>query len=438
VTAGIPLSSRRREYWAIAVALFACGYLFLAGKEFAASIFAARPELSKLELAVRLAPGNADYRHRLGRCFAFVAGDPQSAIDSFRAATAMNPYNSRYWFDLAAAYQVTGNAAGQRTALERALEAEPTAPDVAWEAANFFLINGEIHRALREFNVVIANDITLVYPAFQASWRVRPDAQALLSVVVPARADSLLSFLDFLMSKQETDGALETWDRILALREKFPNHYLFEFVHYLVDVHRTDAALAAWEQSADILGLSAYQPSDDNLIVNGDFSLDVLNGGFDWTYVNRPGVKPELDPSDFHQGQRSLLLTFEGQGINDSGISQLIPVRPVTTYDFSVYYKSADFQGAGGPQIVLRDAYTHAPLFASDLLNDSDFWRAVHAKVTMPDTTTLLLLTIERSPSGSPIRGKLWLDDFELSPVSKTDSAGDSSGHSPGNSKDKP
>ena len=172
----ISLSNRQRWQWAVGVASLACIYILLIGKEFAASVLAARPELPKLQLAVRLAPGNADYRHRLGRYFTFVASDPQSAIESFRAATALDPHNARYWFDLAAAYQVTGDTAGQRTALDRALQAEPTAPDVAWEAANFFLINGDksdTDHALREFHVVIENDPTLVYPALRASAFVR-------------------------------------------------------------------------------------------------------------------------------------------------------------------------------------------------------------------------------------------------------------------------
>ncbi len=423
----IPLSNRRRWQLAVGLVLVAGVYLFLAGTEFAASVFASHAELPSLERAVRLSPGNADYRHRLGRYFAFVLGDPQSAIDSLRSAVALNPHDAHYWFDLAAAYQVSGNLAGQRAALDRALQAEPTAPDVAWEAANFFLIDGDIDRALREFHVVIENDNELKDAALYACWRVRPDTDALLRDVVPARADSLISFLALLRTKQETEGVIKTWDRLAQLHEKFPNRYLYEQVRYLIEVHRPDAAMSAWEQTADTLGLSAYVPTEDNLVVNGDFSLDILNGGFDWTYVDRTGVKPLLDPSDFHQGHRSLFLTFEGPGINDAGISQLIPVHGATTYDFSAYYKSADFEGAGGPQIVLRDAYTGAPLYASDSLKDADFWKEVHSKVTTPDSTNLLVLAIERFPAGAAIRGKLWLDDFELSPDD-----------SPEQSKDKP
>ena len=425
----IALSDRRRRQFAAGVAFLAFIYILLAGKEFAASVFAARPELPSLQHAVRLSPGNADYRHRLGRYFAFVLGDPQAAIDNFRSAVALDPYDAHYWFDLAAAYQVTGDIHGQRTALERALQAEPTAPDVAWEAANFFLIDGDDDRALREFRVVIENDLALVTAALRASWRVRPDTDALLRDVVPARTDSLLAFLDLLESKQETEGAIKTWDRLTQLHQKFENHYLFDHVHYLIEARRPDAAMTAWAQSADTLGLSAYLPSEDNLVVNGDFSLDILNGGFDWTYVNRVGVKPVLDPSDFRQGHRSLSLTFEGPGIYDAGVQQLIPVHGATSYDFSVYYKSAEFEGAGGPQIVLRDAYTRAPLWASDTLTDADFWKEVHTSVTTPNSTTLLALAIERFPAGSPIRGKLWLDDFELSP---SDNFVDDSSQSPG------
>src|SRR6202790_511809 len=298
----IPLSNQRRWQFAAGVTFVACVYIFLTGTEYAASVFASRAELPSLERAVRLSPGNADYRHRLGRYFAFVAGGPPSAPQSLRAAGQLNPHDARY---------------------------------------------------------------------------------------------------------------------------------LFEYVRYLIAAHRPDAAMSAWEQTAGILGLSAYLPTEDNLVVNGNFSLDILNGGFDWTYVNRIGVQPLLDSSDFRQGQRSLSLTFEGPGINDAGIQQLIPVRGATTYEFSAYYKSADFEGAGGPQIVLRDAYTGAPLFASDTLNDSDFWKEVHSKVTTPNSTTLLSLAIERFPAGSPIRGKLWLGDFELAPEDTSSDASDSSSDGP-------
>jgi tetratricopeptide (TPR) repeat protein len=412
----ILLADRRRWQFALGVATLAFVYLALTAKEFAASVFADSTTQASLQKAVSLSPGNAAYRHRLGRYFEFAGSDPQTAIDNLRSAVALNPHDARYWFDLAAEYQITGDVSAQRAALEKALVAEPTAPDVAWEAGNFFLVSGDTDRALQEFRVVISNDNSLADAALRASWRVRPDTDALLHDVVPQRTDTLMAFLGLLSSKKETEGSIKTWNRIAQLHQKVSTRDLFRYISYLLEMHRPDAAMAAWEQTADVMGFSAYLPTEDNLIVNGDFSLNILNGGFDWTYVNRTGVRPLLDPTDFRQGHRSLSLTFEGPGIADAGIQQLIPVHGATTYDFSAYYKSSNFEGAGGPKIVLRDAYTGTPLFASDALNDSDFWKEFHSRVTTPNSTTLLSLAIERFPAGSPIRGKLWLGDFELSP----------------------
>ncbi|MFY9558879.1 MAG: hypothetical protein WAQ52_01475 [Terriglobales bacterium] len=413
----IPLEGRQRWLFA-ASALLTIAYLLLAGKEFAASYFAFRTDLPSLERAVRLAPGNAEYRHRLGRYFAFVAASPQAALDNYQSAVRLNPHQARYWFDLAAAYQVAGDQAAQGEALEHALRAEPTAPDVAWEAANFFLVGGDVERALREFRVVIENDSALAPLALQSCWRVRPDADALLRDVVPPRTDSLLAFLSLLLGKHDTDNAIKVWDRLLQLHQKFETHNLFDYVRYLILAHRPEAAVAAWEQSAGLLDLPAYLPTADNLIVNGDFNLDILNGGFDWTYQTQTGVRLLLDPGDFREGHRSLAISFEGPGISDAGIRQWIPVRGGTAYDFTAYYKSSEFQGAGGPQIVLRDFYTGQALFTSDPLNGADFWKSVHGRFTASASTALLVLNIERIPAGSPIRGKLWLDDFQLSPES--------------------
>lgn len=420
------LSNRNRWQFATGVAVLAFAYLFLTAREFAASVYASRAELPALERSVQLSPGNADYRHRLGRYLQYVAGEPQGALDSLRTAVALNPYDAHYWFDLAAAYQVNGDVNGQRDALDRALHAEPTAPDVAWEAGNFFLIDGDVDRALSEFRVVIDNELSLRDAALRACWRVRPDAVALLRDVVPPRAEPLISFSYVLRSQKDVDGVIKTWERLAQYHQNPGKRDLFDAVSYFISAHRPDAALDVWKKNADILGLSGYLPTDDNLVVNGAFDLDILNGGFDWTYGNRTGVRLVLDPSDFYQGHHSLSLTFEGPGINDAGIQQLIPVQGATTYDFSAYYKSADFEGAGGPAVVLRDAYTGAVLYTSDSLRDADFWKEIHSKVTTSSSTNLVLLEIERYPAGSPIRGRLWLDDFELAPADSGDDSPDS------------
>jgi hypothetical protein len=411
----IVLNSAWRKRLVIGAAALLCLiYVFLAGRLFIASFFGDRPELASLQRAERLDPSNADYRNHLGRYYALVARDPGAAIEPYRAAVQLNPHSARYWFDLASAYQVLGDISNQTVALGQAIKADPTTPDVAWEAANFYLVQGDDEKALREFRVVLQNEPTLADPAIQFCWRINPDVDVLLRDVVPPRSEAYIAFLNLLMQKQETAGTAKVWAALMATPQNFELRYVFAYFQYLLDHKDVDQARLVWQQAAPRFGFSAYLPSGRNLIVNGDFSLDVLNGGFDWQYQKQQSVTLTLDPSDFHGGHRSLLISFDGPAVTDAGIRQFIAVQPDTLYEFSAYYKNGDFEGAGGPHLTLQDAFTREVVYDSDELKEAGFWKSVNGEFHTAAETRLLVLHVRRLPEGSPIRGKLWIDDFHL------------------------
>ena len=412
-----PLDSAPRKGLAIGGAAALCLiYLFLAGRLLVGSLFGEKVEFTSLQRAVRVDPWNADYRNHLGRYYALVARDPAAAIEPYRAAVQLDPHSARYWFDLASDYQVLGDTSNQTAALEHAIQADPTTPDVAWEAGNFYLVQGEDAKALREFRVVLQNEPTLADPAIQFCWRINPDVDALLRDVVPARPEAYLAFLGLLMRKQETEGTAKVWAAMVASPQPFERRYVYEYLQYLLNHKDVDQARLVWQQAAPRFGLSAYVPTGRNLIVNGDFSLDVLNGGFDWQYEKQQSVTLTLDPSDFHGGHRSLLITFDGPGVVDAGIRQFVAVQPNTLYEFSAYYKNGEIEGAGAPHFTLQDVYTRAVLYDSDELKEAGFWKSASGEFTTGPDTKLVILHVRRLPEGSPIRGKLWVDDFRLVP----------------------
>jgi tetratricopeptide (TPR) repeat protein len=389
-------------------------YMVLVGRLFLASVFGERPELSSLQRAARIDTGNAEYRDHLGRYYALVARDPAAAIEHYRAAVQLDPHSARYWFDLASAYQVLGDVPNQTTALKRAIDADPTTPDVAWEAANFYLVQGENEKAMREFRVVLESDPSLANLAIQYCWRINPDVDALLRDVVPAKAAAYFAFLNLLMTKQETAATAKVWTALMATSEKFELRQVYDYFQYLINHKDVNQARVVWQETIPRFGLSSYSPTKDNLIVNGNFNLDVLNGGFDWQYQKQQSVSLTLDPSDFHGGHRSLLINFDGPGVTDAGIRQFIAVQPNTVYEFSAYYKNGEIEGAGGPHFTLQDAYTQAVLYDSDELKETGFWKSVSGAFTTGNDCRLLVLNIKRLPEGSPIRGRLWVDDFRL------------------------
>jgi tetratricopeptide (TPR) repeat protein len=410
----IPLTPGRKRTIAVLAVVLAAAYVTEATREFVASLLGSRVQLKSLRYAARLEPRNAEFQNHLGRYYDLVARDPATAVGYYRAAVQLNPHSARYWFDLASAYQVLGDTAAQAGALQDAIQADAMTPDVAWEAANFYLVQGSDDKALREFRVVMANDPSLILTAMQNCWRIKPDVDFLLREVVPPSAEAYLTFLDLLAAKQDVAGTFKVWDALMASHETFELRHVYEYFNFLIRHKEVDEAVHVWQQAVSVFKLSDYVPSASNLIVNPRFSLDMLNGGFDWHYEKQNGVSLTLDPGDFHAGRRSLLIAFDGPGINDAGIYQYVPVQPNTTYIFAAYYKNGELEGAGGPHLTIQDMYSSTIYYDSDELKEAGFWKSVDGEFTTSADCKLVVLHVRRIPEGSPIRGRIWIDDFHL------------------------
>ena len=412
----IELRSPLRMLFFAAACLVLVGLYFgLCLRGYLATRLAAVPDLQSLQRAIRLEPGNAEYRELLGRSLALPGANLDDAISNYRTALHLNPYEARYWLDLAGAYQVAQRTSEQQESVEHAVEADPTTPDVAWEAANFFLVQGDREKALRHFRVVLANNPDAVDSALLLCWRATGDANQILEQALPRRPDLYLSFLRLLISKQEVAAAENVWSHLIGLKQRFPTKLAFPYFRLLIAKQEVAAAQNAWQQLANVdPSLQAYLPSRENLIVNGGFEENLLNGGFDWWYDPNPHAALAIDTSQFHGGTRSLSVTFDGYNAPEAGIVQFIPVKPTTEYEFSADYRTEDVETASGPRFSITDPYTNASYLLTDDVLGTNPWRSQQAQFQTGPNTNLLLLKISRQPAGPLIRGKLWVDDLKL------------------------
>jgi tetratricopeptide (TPR) repeat protein len=404
--------SARKHRVAIASLCLTAAYLLIITLRFAAALYSDSPQESSLVRAARLDPGNAAYAHNAGR-FELLAGpNLQAALPWLEKATQLDPHKANYWIDLALAQQGLGNTSAERDDLRQALEAAPRTPDIAWHAANLFLGQGSPDDAMRAFRQVIENDPPLASIAIQTCWKIRPDAQFLLDNVVTPNADE--SFLEFLYARHESAPAATVWQKMYSLQQPVRRLYLFEYIRELIAQRQPDEASRVWRQAANMADLSAYQPSSENLLVNGDFSLEILDGGFDWMHQKTRGVALALDPSETHSSSHSLRIVFDGPGIDDAGIRQMVSVDPNTSYEFSGFYKASEMDGAGGTKFAIQDLYRETSFYMSDELQNADFWKKVGGGFVTGPETHVVVLRIARVPAGSPIRGKLWIDGLRL------------------------
>ena len=408
-------SLRRKVLFTAACLIFGTLYFCVALQAYRASNLAENPTVSHIRKAISLEPSNAEYHDLVARNLALSGATLDQAISNYLTAVRLNPFEARYWLDLAGAYQIAGRIDAQEQSVERAVEADPTTPHVAWEAANFFLVQGNVGKALHYFHIVLANDPEAVDSTLQLCWHATGDANQMLDQALPRSPDLYLSFLRLLVSKNEIVAAENTWDRLIALQQAFPAKLAFPYLRLLILNKEVAAAKTAWQQLANIdVGLQRYLPSRDNLIVNGGFEEALLNGGFDWWYESTPHAALAIDTSEFYSGTRSLSVTFDGLNASSAGIFQFIPVKPNTDYEFSAESRIEDIESASGPRFAIVDPYTNTFYVLTDDLLGTSPWHLQQSRFHTAPNTNLVFLQVIRQPAGPLIRGKLWIDDLRL------------------------
>jgi hypothetical protein len=280
------------------------------------------------------------------------------------------------------------------------------------------LIQGNLGKALPYFRTVLANDPDAVGYALQLCWRATGDVNQLFDQALPRRSDLYLSFLHLLVSKQEVVAAENAWNRLIGLRQTFPPKLAFPYFGLLITKQEVSAAKIGWQQLAQVdQEIQPYLPSGENLIVNGGFEEDLLNGGFDWWYEVNPHAALAIDTDQFYGGTRSLSVTFDGRNASDAGIEQFIPVKPDTDYEFSAESRTQEIDSASGPRFAIADAYTNTSYVLTDDLLGTNPWHKHQARFRTGPSTNLLFLKVMRQPAAPLIRGKLWIDDVKLAEI---------------------
>ena len=387
-------------------------YGAFAGKDFLATRAAARGGPADLTRAVQLQPSNAEYHHRLGNLLA-ASGDFSGAQRLYEAASHLNPHVAQYWLDQATHFQRSGDRRSQQRAIEKAIQVDPRTPEVAWEAANFYLLQGHADQALQQFHLVLDGSPDMAPAVLDLAWRATHDVDRLLAQTLPPEPAVYFAFLDVLGGYHELTAAGKVWAGLIHLRRPFDIPHGLAYINYLIEQKQIPQAVNAWQQLAIVNHMGSYLPSE-NLIVNGGFDADILNAGFDWQYYRQAEVELSLDDETFHGGHRALQIGFRGPGVDEVKMSHLVPLAPNSSYDFSAYFKTSQLEGPGAPRLAIIDAFTGQSYFTSDDLKNAEVWRQFGGTFTTGPAAQLATVRILRVPEGRPIRGNLWLDDLEL------------------------
>jgi cytochrome c-type biogenesis protein CcmH/NrfG len=419
----LPLRPAWRALFFVAVALVASLLVTLFSvRAFVAARNTGLPDqgaasLERLERAVWVEPYNAENWYHLGMFRLFVHADVQRAIADLEEAARLNPHRSRHWLGLATACLVAGDLPKRQRALQKAVASDPSNTEIAWEAANSYIAQQETEQALPLLRTVAEKDEKLRATALQMAWRVTNDVQRMLDSVVPPEPAALLAFVRLLTERDQPQAAAAAWERLVALGQPVPVREAGFYIDYLLKRQEADGARREWERLWKLQGEDVSRA----LLFNGSFETEPLNTGFDWRHWRQPGLTLAIDSLTAYAGRNSFSWNWDGTPI-DGSVIQYVAVAPEKRYVFRGYVKTSPFEGANGPRVAVYDVRSGERLEWSEDLRGSETWRPFEFSFRTPATTRLVAVRVVR-PAGTMLRGRLWLDDLALEP--RTASGGD-------------
>ncbi len=396
-------------------------FINLAVRRAVAAAYFRKGSPNAVQTAIRWDPANPEYYDALGTLMHLYAdrGNSDEIVLLYQNATRLSPHDAHFWADLGAGYDWAGRSNDALDAFQRAQRLFPNSPEINWRLANFYVRAGKIPEALRTLQMVLLEDGTAGRRVFTLATNATRDRNALLEML-PPQPPVFFDYLNFLIERGDIVGAEEVWARILQLGLPFDLRKAFPYLDGLIQHGELGQLSKTWSALAQRFPaqVQSMVPSS-NLVTNGGFESDILNGGLDWRVLPIEGSVVSLDPVGVFEGVRALRITFDGSRNIDYGhVFQYVPVQAKTRYRFSGHMRVQDITTDSGPRFQACDAYDMGNIFvSSENLVGTSGWSEQHAEFTTLPDTRLLLLRVVRSVSNkldNQIAGTVWIDDVRL------------------------
>lgn len=397
--------------------------IYLVGKRAVGDWYSRKGSPESLQAAIKWDGDNPQYCDALGTLTSFymISAKFDESVASFECATRLSPYDAHYWSDLGAAYDRAGRPNDALSAFKRALELFPNSPEINWRFANFAFRTHRTSEALRALPFVLAGSSPSHRDVFRLAIRASPDKGTILDML-PLQASVFFEFLNFEIEASDILGAEATWRRLLQLKLSFELRQAFSYLDALIQHHETDRMVAAWSALAERfpaeIGPLAESP---NLVENGSFEREILDGGLDWRVIPVEGAKVSLDSVEVFEGARALRIEFDAKGNLDYGhVFQYVPVQANRRYRFSGAMRVKGITTDSGLRFQVFDAFDVGKLLLStENTVGTSGWTLRQLEFKTSPATHLLVVRVARIPSqklDNRIGGTAWIDQVRLVP----------------------
>jgi tetratricopeptide (TPR) repeat protein len=377
-----------------------------------------------IEEAIRWDGENPQYYDALGT-LTHLYGDTKdldASVGFYENAVRLGAYDAHVWSDLGAAYDWAGRTNDARDAFKRAIHLFPNSPEINWRFANFAFRTRRIPEGLQALRVVLRGTTPSHRDVFLLATRTTSSNSAILEEMLPLQATTFFDYLNFQVEKDNMTAAEQVWARVLQLNLPFDLPQAFPYLDALIQHGEVSRLKAAWDTLAERFPLQIRQRTNaPNLVTNGGFEFDILNGGLDWRVIPVEGAVASVDSGDSAEGSRALRIEFNGErNLDYEHVFQYVAVQPNTQYRFSGSMRAKGISTDSGLRFQIVDALDKSNLFLStENLLGTTGWSPQQLEFKTKANTHLVTVRIARPTSvklDNQIRGTVWIDQVSLTP----------------------
>lgn len=385
-----------------------------------------QPEAHRLEtaqMAVSLAPNDPLPHWRLGSLAQTELPPDQISlvVGEYEKAVSLSPNDYRLWMEFGGALEQAGDFDKAEKALREAVKLAPSYSYPRWYLGNLLLRTDHYAEGFAELQRASQANDQLQPQLFNLAWQLnKTDFESLKAAVGDSPA-MRAAFSVYLVERGRNDEGLQLWSS-LTETEKKENHLAADaIISSLTAARHYHQAMEIWNEVAPD---PAYH-ADFGHILDRGFEDNLAHGPgavFGWQVQSNSQVQIGIDAGQGHSGSRSLRVYFQVRSHIDAiNVSQLVPVKSNTEYDFECYLKTDRLESAETPVISIVNAVDQA-YFASSAAapsGNNNWQRTALSFKTGANTEAIRVRMVRNTCSDSavcPIFGTVWYDDFDLKP----------------------
>jgi Flp pilus assembly protein TadD len=383
-----------------------------------------QPETNRLEtaqMAVGLAPNDPLPHWRLGNLVQKELPPEQISlvVTEYEKAVSLSPNDYRLWMEFGGALEQAGQFDKGEKALREAVRLAPSYAYPRWFLGNLLLRTDRYPEGFAELQRASDANGEFQKQLFNLAWQLNKDDFDALRAAVGNSPGVRAAFADYLVTRGRYDEGLRFWNTLTESEKKESRFAADPIISTLVANQHYHQAMEIWNQVAPG---PAYNAEPGHILDRG-FEDNLAHGPgavFGWQVQSNSQVQVGIDANQGHTGNRSLRVFFQVRTHIDAiNVSQLVPVKPNTQYDFECYLKTDKLESAETPVVVLANAADDSVLASSETApSGNNNWQRVSLTFTTGAKTEAVKVRMLRNSCPDspvcPIFGTVWYDDFDL------------------------